>query len=440
MRAFHVEDHNVRTMWTLAEELVPIYRTLVSPGFEESLGLVQNRLPLNIKRYPSGGKVFDWTIPQSWTVREAYLADTQGRRIIEYANEPLFVGPYSQPFSGVVEKQDLMPHLNSLSHLPDAIPLCPSYYAKDWKLGIPDALKKRLNEDRYRVHIDSRLEDGNLCIGEAYLPGRSEKEIILTTYMCHPVMANDNISGVAVASELFRILSSFPERNFSYRLIIIPETIGSITFLYHHQPELKNVIGGYNLTCCGDPGKIHFKQSWSGDSLLDRAARKVLMDREQDHRILPYYLSGSDERQFNAPGFRIPMPTIMRTPPAQFPEYHSSFDNLKFITPDALRDTLQFVLDTLFVVDNNRTYKNIYRAEPFLSDKGIFTQVHVGPYGVFNKGKAGVDPGYLNQIVIHETDGRQDLLSIAEKWSCPFPELLHASEKFKRVDLVNLVE
>jgi len=126
MRAFQVEDHNVRTMWTLAEELVPIYRTLVSPGFEESLGLVQNRLPLNIKRYPSGGKVFDWTIPQSWTVREAYLADTQGRRIIEYANEPLFVGPYSQPFSGVVEKQDLMPHLNSLSHLPDAIPLCPS--------------------------------------------------------------------------------------------------------------------------------------------------------------------------------------------------------------------------------------------------------------------------------------------------------------------------
>ncbi len=423
-------------MWSLAIKLEGIYRTLVSPGFEKSLKCINDYLPLKIKKYPSGQKVFDWTIPESWTVREGYIDDMKGNRLIDFKNEPLFVGPYSIPFSEVINSEDLMKHLYSLPHLPEAIPICPSYYAKDWKLGVPHSLKQSLKDEQYYVHIDSEFKPGCLCIGEVFLPGISDKEIIVSTYMCHPVMANDNISGVVVAVELFKILSDMTDRYYSYRLIIIPETIGSITFLYHHREELQRIIGGYAITCCGDRGDITFKKSWTGDSLLDKAGIKALKDKGDDYKIIDFSLSGSDERQFNAPGFRIPMPTIMRTPPTDFPEYHSSFDNLNCITAENLVDTLKFILDTIFILEENKTYINKYSTEPFLSAYGIFKQVHTGKYGVFNNKKSGFDPGYLNQIVIHETNGKQDLLSIAEKWGCSFNDVKSCCEIFEKAGLI----
>lgn len=436
MREYRLREDDQQNMWELAHALTPIYRTLVSPGFEKSLECIQRHLPLEVKKYPSGQKVFDWTIPQSWSVRGGYLEDMKGNRLLDFQDEPLFVGPYSLPFSGVVDRELLMSHLYSFEHLPDAIPLCPSYYTRDWKLGVPHALKQTLKDENYYVHIDSAFEPGYLCIGEIYLPGKTEEEVLVSTYMCHPVMANDNISGVVVAVELFKILSRIENRHYSYRLIIIPETIGSITYLYHHQEEIKKVVGGYNLTCCGDAGKITFKKSWAGDSLLDRAGVKALKDRGGNCRIMDYYLSGSDERQFNAPGFRIPMPTIMRTVPGEFPEYHSSFDNLNLIGSEYLGDTLQFILDTLYIIDNNKIYVNKYYTEPFLSGYGIFKQVRTGKFGVFNKKTSGMDPGMLNQVVIHETDGRQDLLSISEKWGCSFSDLKGTSEVFEAAGLI----
>jgi len=195
MQRFQVQEENEEQMWQLSEKLVPIYRTLVSPGFEKSLLCIDEQLPLKIKKYPSGQKVFDWTIPDSWTIKEGYLEDMEGNRLFDFKDEPLFVGPYSTPISKVIDRDELYQHLHSLPHLPEAFALCPSYYSKDWKLGVPHSFKKNLREKQYRVHIDSEFNPGHLCIGEVYLPGVSEKEVIISTYLCHPVMANDNISG-----------------------------------------------------------------------------------------------------------------------------------------------------------------------------------------------------------------------------------------------------
>ena len=380
---YDVTRKNKQAMWALAEDLEPIYRTLVSPGFEASLERIREVLPIEILKYPSGRKVFDWTIPQSWTVREGYLADLDGNRLIEFPDEPLLVGPYSRPFSGEISREELLPHLYSYEHLPDSLPLCPSYYQDDWKLGVPHKLKESLIEEKYYVHIDSEARPGHLCIGEIVLPGETDREVLFSTYLCHPMMANDNISGVVVAVELFRILKSLKKRHFTYRLIIVPETIGSIAYLYHHQEEVKKLVGGFNLTCCGDKGCISFKKSWQGDTLLDRAGVQALREGGDDHVVRDYYFSGSDERQFNAPGFRIPMPTIMRTIPGEYPEYHSSHDDLSIISPEKLGDTLQFILHMLYILDNNKTYVNRYRAEPFLSGYGIFKQVRCGPVWCF---------------------------------------------------------
>jgi len=426
-------------MWRLAKMLEPIHRTLVSPGFDASLAFICEELKLKIKKYPSGQKVFDWTIPDSWYAKAGVLENMKGKRLMDFKDHPLFIGPYSEPFSGVIDREELLPHLHSLPHLPKAIPLCPSYYKRDWKLGVPHAFKEKLKDKKYRVRIDSVRKPGELSIGEVYLPGKSKKEILFCTYLCHPHMANDNISGVVTCVEAFKVLSKMPQRFYSYRLIIIPETIGSITFLYHHQEEVKNIMGGYVVLCCGDRGKLTFKKSRAGDSIADRAALTALREKGDGGRSVDYYFSGSDERQFNAPGFRLPMATIMRNPPAEYKEYHSSLDNLDCITPEHLGDTLQFILNTLFVLDNNKLYKNKYKTEPFLTGYGIFKQVHVGRYGVFNKKNAKVDPGYLNQIMIHETDGTQDLIAIADKHKCPFEALKACSDVFRAAGLIEEV-
>jgi aminopeptidase-like protein len=358
---------------------------------------------------------------------------------MDFEDEPLFVGPYSIPFSGVIERDELFKHLHTLPHLPDAVPLCPSYYKSDWNLGVPASLMETMTDARYKVHIDSEFQPGDLCIGEVYLPGESGKEIIISTYMCHPMTANDNLSGVVLAVELFRILAAMPSRKYSYRLIIIPETIGSVTFLYHHQEEMADVVGGFAITCCGDGGPITFKRSWQGDSLCDRAGERALAERGQEHEVLDYYLTGSDERQFNAPGFRIPMPCIMRTPPSKYVEYHSSFDTLDLLSPENLADCLQFTLDTMFIVDNNTTYRNNHMTEPFLTGYDLFQQVTVGNYGVFRNPKDAVDPGKLNQVVIHETDGGSDLLAMAAKWDCPFHRILDTSRAFEKAGLIEEV-
>lgn len=436
---FNVSKENKVKMWDLAEKLEPIYRTLVSPGFEKSLEVINDYFPLNIKKYPTGQSVFDWIIPQSWTPIAGYLEDMNGNRLIDFEDEPFFIGPYSEPVDGIFNRKELFKHTATLPHLKDAVPLCPVYYDNNWRIGLPHSLKEQLTDDAYKVHIDSESVSGHLAIGEVYLPGTSEKEIVFSTYLCHPHEANDNISGVVVSVELFKILAQMEERFYSYRLIIIPETIGSITFLYHHQEEMRKVIGGYAITCCGDSGPISFKKSWKGDSLLDKIGIKVANDTGVPYNLIAYDPTGSDERQFNAPGFRIPMPTIMRTPPGSYPEYHSSFDNLSILDADKLGESLQFILDNLYILDNNSTYKNNYKTEPFLSKYGIHKQVHDAKFGVFNKQNEGIDQGLLNQIIMSETDGKQDLFSIAEKFRLPFEQLKRGVEVFEKAGLVRKV-
>ncbi|MAF95080.1 MAG: hypothetical protein CMM60_04930 [Rhodospirillaceae bacterium] len=439
---FNIMEDSGRNMWELAETLMPIYRTLVSPGFEESLRCINEYLSINVKKYSSGKKIFDWTIPPSWIPIAGYLKDLKGNRLIDFKDEPFFIAPYSISVNGIFRRKELFKHTATLPHLPDAVPLCPVYYDRNWRIGIPHSLKEKMNDEEYRVNINTKFEPGSLCIGECYLEGKSEKEILITTYLCHPHEANDNISGVVVATELFKILKKITNLFYSYRLIIIPETIGSITYLYHHRKEMKNVIGGYAITCVGDDGHITFKKSWKGDSLMDRVAIATLNERNDQSKVIEYNpISGSDERQFNAPGFRVSMPTIMRTPPACFREYHSSFDDLQFINEDNLVDSLQFILHTIDILENNCTYINNYKTEPFLSGYGIFQKVRWGEYGVFHKeAKIKFDVGSLNQIIIHETDGKQDVLSIAEKSNYPFSMVEACSRKFEKAGLVARLE
>jgi aminopeptidase-like protein len=418
----------LQEMKALLKALFPLPRTLISDGFDQSLGILQKILPLQVFEHRTGERVWDWVIPEAWNVREATIEDSRGKRLVDYRTSNLHLSAYSVPFHGIVTKEELFKHLKSLPDFPEAIPYNNLYYRKDWQFNIAHNQLPLFQDKTYRVHIDADLRPGRLKIAECYLPGRTQEEIFFSTYMCHPSMANDNLSGVIVCTELFRHLLRLKDRKYSYRLIIIPETIGAITYLAKHGNRLKNLVGGINLYICGDPGPVTYKRSYHHNNLIDRAAALALAQRGKPYSIRPFAPLGSDERQYNAPGVRLPVGTLTRTPPTEFREYHTSKDDLSFVKPEALYDSLDALLHILQTLECNETYMNLYKGEPCFSKyKMVFESYH--------DIKNDASKNYF-RFLTNEINGRNSLLDIAEKWGVPMEDLSRLAAQFVKYGLI----
>lgn len=423
-------------MWNMAETLFPIHRTIVNKGFRDSLEIIKEHLDITILEYESGKEVWDWIIPDAWDVKDAYIKNESGDIIVDFRNNNLHLAAYSMPFRDRISKEELLEHIWTLPEQPDAIPYRTLYYtANDWKFCLAHKdLCKFEDGEFYEVCIDVDMKPGKLCIGEYYLPGESEKEIILTSYLCHPSLANDNLSGVVLAVETMNILKTLKNRRYSYSLLIVPEAIGTTTYLATHEEQIEDIAGGYVFTCCGDSGKITYKKSYKGDTFVDDAAAFVITQKYggDDSSVRDFWPNGSDEQKYNAPGVRLPVGSIMRTPYSEFPEYHTSRDNLEYISKEYLLDTLDTAIKTINILDNNEMLRNTFRGEPFLTKHGIYKSTDL-------KKPDKKSDAYIQRVLMMEIDGTNSLLNISQKWGYEFDDVYEVSRSFLKAGLVKPV-
>jgi len=415
-------------IWSLMKKLFPIHRTLINDGFDNSLKIIEDELELDIKCYKSGQKVWDWIIPNSWNVNEAYIEDKSGKRLVDFKNSNLHLSAYSEAFSGMISHEELMEHINYLPEQPTAIPYNFLYYEDGWSFNISYDSLKNFKEKEYKVHIDVDEKPGELKIAECYLPGQNDDEILFSTYLCHPSMANDNLSGVVTGVQLFKYLSKLKNRKYSYRLLIMPETIGAVTYLSNHMDKIEKIIGGFVLYSCGDSSEITYKKSYSGDSYIDQVAKYACEHYKENYDIIDYFPGGSDERQFNAPGVRLPFGAIMRTPAGKFKEYHTSKDDLAVVDKESLFDTYKFLTKIVDLFEMNQVYKNNYKGEPFFKKHNI-------TYPTQQEG-LDVSEAYNVKILASEIDGNNSLLDISNKWKISMEQLNKASKKLLDAGLI----
>ena len=325
-----------KEMYELLEYLFPLNRSISGNGVRETLRIIQNHIPIKVHEVPSGTEVFDWVVPKEWNVADAYVMDETGNKIIDFQKNNLHLVGYSVPVNKIVTLSELQEHLYSLSDQPEAIPYVTSYYKERWGFCISQKQRDNLKEGNYKVVIESELKEGSLTYGELIIPGRSEKEVFLSTYVCHPSMANNELSGPVLTTFLVKWIMSKPRR-YTYRIIFIPETIGSIMYLSKNLDHLKrNVISGFNITCVGDDGPYSYLPTRNGSTYADKVALNTLSFDHPDFVEYTYLDRGSDERQYNSPGVDLPVCTIMRSKYGTYPEYHTSLDNLDFVSAEGL--------------------------------------------------------------------------------------------------------
>ncbi len=362
-------------MHRLIAELYPICRSITGDGFRETLQAIRRYIPIEVQEVATGTPVFDWIVPKEWNIRDAYIKNSRGERVVDFQKSNLHVLNYSTPIRAELSLAELKPHLFSLPEQPDWIPYRTSYYAERWGFCLSHRQFLALTDDIYEVCIDSTLQDGHLTYGELLLPGKSSDEVLISCHACHPSLANDNLSGVALATFLAQRLGESRPR-YSYRFLFIPGTIGSITWLARNETKVANIKNGLVITCVGDAGSLTYKQSRRGDAEIDRAVAHVLKHSGQDHEILEFTPYGYDERQYCSPGFNLPVGCFMRTPNGRYPEYHTSADNLDFVKPASLADSFEKCLAALAVLEGNRTYQNLNaKCEPQLGKRGLYQTI-----------------------------------------------------------------
>ena len=413
-----------------ARILLPFNRSLTGIGVRETLEAIRNEIPeLEIFSVPSGTQAFDWEVPLEWQVNEAYVLDPLGNRILDYKTNNLHLVGYSAPFLGVVGLQELQEHLYSLPDQPTAIPYVTSYYQDRWGLCISNAEREKLIEGKYRVVIDTIKFAGNLNYGEIVIPGAIDKEIFLSTYICHPSMANNELSGPSVLTFIAKWLQDLPVRKYTYRIIFIPETIGSLVYLSKNLIHLKeNVYAGFNLTCIGDDRAYSFLPSRNGNTVSDKIAQHVLKNLDRDFVIYKWEDRGSDERQYCAPGIDLPIASIMRTKYAQFPEYHTSLDNLEnVVTPSGLFGGFNAVMRCLEALEKDCNPLIETLGEPQLGKRGLYPTLST---------KTSGDSVRTLMNLITWSDGNTSLIDIANKLDVPVWDLYPYIDKLEDFNLL----
>ena len=412
-------EHIGEELHRFAAELYPICRSITGDGIRRTLSTIQKRIPLQISEVPSGTPVFDWTVPKEWNIRDAYVKAPDGKRVVDFQQSNLHVLNYSTPVHKTMQLSELKPHLFTLPEHPEWIPYRTSYYQENWGFCMAHEQMLQLQEGDYEVCIDSTLEDGHLTYGECYLPGRSEEEVLVSCHSCHPSLANDNLSGITVATALAQLLSGRDLR-YSYRFLFIPGTIGAITWLARNLEAARRIRHGLVLTCIGDAGGFHYKKSRRGDAEIDRAAAHVLRHYSESPEILEFSPYGYDERQYCSPGFNLPVGCLMRSVWGTFPEYHTSADNLDFVRPIQLAGSLRVCAAIADVLENNGRYCNLNPyCEPQLGRRNQYRSTGGDAIGVEISARLWV---------LNLSDGNHSLLDIAERSGLPFAAISDAAE------------
>jgi aminopeptidase-like protein len=410
-----------------AAELYPICRSITGDGIRKTLALIQERIPLEIFEVPSGTPVFDWTVPREWNIRDAYIKDSSGRRVVDFKQCNLHVMNYSVPVRTTMPLSELKPHLSTLPNHPDWIPYRTSYYKEEWGFCLTHNQMLALEDGNYEVYIDSTLEAGHLTYGECYLPGSSSDEVLISCHACHPSLANDNLSGVTVATYLAQLLSGRKLR-YSYRFVFIPGTIGAITWLARNRDTAGRIRHGLVLTGIGDAGGFHYKKSRRGNTEIDRAAAHALRHYSQAPQILEFSPYGYDERQYCSPGFNLPVGCLMRSVWGTFPEYHTSADNLEFIRPESLAGALQVCAAVFDVLEGNRRYCNQSPyCEPQLGKRNLYRSTGGESIGTEINARLWV---------LNFSDGEHSLLDIAERSGLPFSAVRQAADLLEEAGLL----
>ena len=398
-----------RELYSWAEDLFPICRSLTGSGVRETLRYIKNIIPaLSIISVPTGLEAFDWKVPKEWVIRQAYIEDALGNVIVDFKNNNLHVVGYSEPIDEWMNLDRLDKYLHSLPEQPNAIPYVTSYYNLTWGFCLSENQRRLLESCEYHVVIDSELKDGCMNYGELIIHGESAKEVLLSTYICHPSMGNNEISGPVVTLALARWLAERGKNRYTYRIIFIPETIGSIVYLSKHYQDLKqSVVAGLVLTCIGDDNNYSFLPSRIGDTLIDRVVLDVMNHFLVDYTKYSFLDRGSDERQYCSPGIDLPVASIMRTKYGVYPEYHTSLDDLSFISPEGLAGGYSIVEKVIQALELNKTYVTKILCEPQLGKRNLYPQISTKNTAEY------IEADIILNLMAY-CDGKNDLLNISQ--------------------------
>ncbi len=437
-------------MYALVERMYPLCRSITGDGVRATLDIVGEHIPLQVHEVPTGTQVLDWTVPQEWNIRDAYIADSSGHRVVDFAASSLHVLGYSVPVSATMPLDELRGHLYTLPDQPTWVPYRTSYYKPQWGFCLAQETLDALPDGEYEVCIDSTLADGHLTYAEHVVPGQVADEVIVSSHVCHPSLANDNLAGIAVATYLARALAG-QTPYYTYRFIFAPGTVGAITWLARNAERVNGVSPapgappgrrpgeepraggrvehGLVLACAGDSGSLTYKRSRRGDAEIDRVMEHVLRTSERPHRVKEFTPYGYDERQYCSPGFDLGVGSLSRTPYAGYPEYHTSADNLDFVSPEAMADTLAVCREAFAVLDRNRRYVNLSPyGEPQLGRRGLYDSLG---------GRSDAKQTEMAMLwVLNLSDGEHSLLDVAERSGLPFDTVAAAADALHGAELI----
>lgn len=422
-----------KKMYDLMKRLYPICRSITGNGVRKTLNIINEYIPLEIHEVSSNTKVFDWSIPKEWNIKDAYIKNSKGEKIIDFKKSNLHVMSYSIPVNKKMTLKELKKHLYTLKEYPEWIPYLTSYYNDNWGFCLSQRDYDNLENDIYEVVIDSTLENGSLTYGEYYIKGETDEEVLFSCYVCHPSMCNDNLSGTVMLTYLAEYLSRIKLKK-SYRFLFIPETIGAITWLSKNEDKLNNIKYGLVATCCGDHNPLLYKKSRIGDALIDEIVKKVLIDSGKEYRLKDFVPYGSDERQFCSPGFNLPVGCLTRgLYSGEFPEYHTSADNLEFISFISLYETLMKYIEVVYIIENNDKYLNLNsKCEPQLGKRGIYRTI------------GSQKKPFANQNamlwILNLSDGNNSLLDIAYRSELTFKEINDTTKMLVEIGLLKKVD